>query len=148
LEFREILTKIALKLTEYLYRTWLSPSTLSTPCAPNSKHNNALHLPSASILPLRCRHGAGLRKQRGGRRRRKKKFLFSRLGAAYGVRALTVFGLTLALALALASFLVSWSPSGSQLTDVGSKILPTAPCSICMTRIKRHVHLVQWLYSK
>jgi hypothetical protein len=31
LELREILTKIALKLTKYLYRTYLSPSTLSTP---------------------------------------------------------------------------------------------------------------------
>jgi hypothetical protein len=80
----------ALKLTEYLYRTWLSPSTLSTPSAPDSKHNNALYLPPALILPLRCRHGAGLRTERDGsqtKKKEKKTFLFSRLGAAYGVHA-------------------------------------------------------------
>jgi hypothetical protein len=85
LEQRENLTKIALKLTEYLYRTYLSPSTWSTPCAPDSKHNNALYLPPALILPLRCRHGAGVRTERGGLQTKKK--IFSRLGAAYGVRA-------------------------------------------------------------
>jgi hypothetical protein len=86
LEQRANLTKIALKLTKYLYRTYLSPSTWSTPCAPDSKHNNALYLPPALILPLRCRHGAGLRTERGGLQTKKK--FFSCLGAAYGVCAL------------------------------------------------------------
>jgi hypothetical protein len=115
---RENLTKIALKLAKYLSRTYLSPSTLPTPCAPDSKHNNAFYLPPALILPLRCRHGAGLRTERGGLQT-KTNFLTPR-GCLW--RARSVFELTLALALGLAlAFVVSWSPSGSQLTDVGSK---------------------------
>jgi hypothetical protein len=162
------LAKFALKLTKYLYRTWLSPSTLSTPCAPDSKHNNALHLPPALILPLRFRHGAGLRIERGSLQTKKKLSHASGLPMAC---ALSVFDLALASALKSSQFphptglLKAFTFSGIEKKTnfrrtifsllrtherrlgavVGTK---KSSGRAMLTMNEEHVHLVSQFYSK